>query len=108
MFFLKDMERNITIHPQMFGPRTLDVIAHKLKEDVEGTNMGNYYIISVMTEMQTSEGRIVPGSGYAEYTINYRAVVWRPFKGEVVSTIQVSPVPSPSDSAHTTRSWTPQ
>lgn len=85
MFFLKDSERTITLHPQMFGPRTQDILTHKLKEDVEGTNMGNHYIISIIPELQISEGRIVPGSGYAEYTINYRAVVWRPFKGEVVS-----------------------
>lgn len=84
MFFLKDSERTITLHPQMFGPRTRDILTHKLKEDVEGTNMGNHYIISIIPELDISEGRIVPGSGYAEYTINYRAVVWRPFKGEVL------------------------
>lgn len=55
-------------------------------EDVEGTCTGQFYIICVMdTDTQDfSEGRVVPGSAVAEYTVHYRAVVWRPFKGETV------------------------
>ena len=28
--------------------------------------------------------KIIPGSGYAQYNVSYRAIVWRPFRGEVV------------------------
>lgn len=85
MFFLKDLERTITIHPQLMSSKIQDILHYKLRDDVEGAVLGHAYIISIIPEISTSEGRIVPGSGYAEYTINYRAVVWRPFKGEVVS-----------------------
>ena len=37
-----------------------------------------------MDTYDISEGRVLPSSGVAEYTIHYRAVVWRPFKGETV------------------------
>ncbi|POS87147.1 RNA polymerase ii subunit 7 [Erysiphe pulchra] len=43
-----------------------------------------------MDTFNISEGRILPGSGLAEFTVGYRAVVWRPFKGETVDAIVTS------------------
>ena len=87
MFFLHELERTITLHPSFFGPRTKEYLTTRLLEDVEGTCSGQYYIICVMDALSISEGRVVPGSGVAEYTIQYRAVVWRPFKGETVGRV---------------------
>ena len=84
MFFLHDMERTIMLHPSYFGPRAHIYLKNRLMEDVEGTNTGNYYIVCILDAFDVSEGRVVPGSAYAEYTVHYRAVVWRPFKGETV------------------------
>jgi DNA-directed RNA polymerase II subunit RPB7 len=61
-----------------------ELVTGKLLKDVEGTCTGRYYIITVMDTFDVSEGRILPGSGLAEFTVKYRAVVWRPFKGETV------------------------
>lgn len=84
MFFLKHMERTITLHPTYFGPRVKDYLIDRLKQDVEGTNLGNFFVLLILDNPEISEGRVVPSSGYAEYTMNYRAVIWRPFRGEVV------------------------
>ncbi|KAH0559509.1 DNA-directed RNA polymerase II subunit [Trichoglossum hirsutum] len=84
MFFLYELERVITLHPSFFGPRMREYLVNKLLTDVEGTCTGRYYIICVMDAYEISAGRIVPSSGVAEFTVNYRAVVWRPFKGETV------------------------
>ena len=84
MFFLHELERVITLHPSFFGPRVKEYLTNRLLEDVEGTCTGQYYIICVMDAYDISEGRVVPGSAVAEYTVHYRAVVWRPFKGETV------------------------
>ena len=84
MFFLKFMERTITLHPTYFGPRIKDYLIDRLKQDVEGTNLGNFFVILVLDNPEISDGRVVPSSGYAEYTVNYRAIIWRPFRGEVV------------------------
>lgn len=86
MFFLHELERDITLHPSFFGPRIKEYLTNKLLEDVEGTCNGQYYIICVMDAYNITEGRIVPSSGVAEFTVHYRAVVYRPFKGEVVRT----------------------
>ncbi|KAL8961513.1 MAG: hypothetical protein Q9193_001943 [Seirophora villosa] len=90
MFFLHNLERTVTLHPSFFGPRTKEYLTTRLLEDVEGTCTGQYYIICVLDSFLISEGRVVPGSGVAEYTIQYRAVVWRPFKGETVDAIVTS------------------
>ncbi|KAI9882925.1 MAG: hypothetical protein M1823_005327 [Watsoniomyces obsoletus] len=90
MFFLHEMEREITLHPSFFGPRIKEYLISKLLEDVEGTCDGQIYIVSVMDTYDISEGRIVPGSGVSEFTIRYRAVVYRPFKGETVDAIVTS------------------
>ena len=84
MFFLHELERTITLHPSFFGSKVKDYLLNRLQEDVEGTCNGSYYIICVVDVSEWSEGRIVPGSGFAEYTVRYRTVVWRLFKGQTV------------------------
>ena len=84
MFFVLELERVISLHPSFFGPRVKEYLHNRLYEDVEGTCTGTYYIICVVAIIETSEGRVIPGSASAEYTLQYQAVVWRPFKGETV------------------------
>jgi len=90
MFFLYNLERQVTLHPSYFGRNMHELVTGKLLKDVEGTCTGRYYIITVMDTFDVSEGRILPGSGLAEFTVRYRAVVWRPFKGETVDAIVTS------------------
>ena len=57
----------------------------KLLTDVEGSCSGqDGFIICVLDGMDIGMGRIVPGTGGAEFVIKYQAIVWKPFKGEVV------------------------
>lgn len=90
MFFLKNMERRVTLHPSYFGRNMHDLVTSKLLKDVEGTCAGSYYIISIMDTFDISEGKILPSNGLAEFTVGYRAVVWRPFKGETVDAVVYS------------------
>ncbi|KAJ9646562.1 DNA-directed RNA polymerase II subunit [Coniosporium tulheliwenetii] len=85
MFFVHELEQTITIHPSFFGPNIHEHLINKLIHDVEGTNTGSYFIVCIMDQTwQISEGRVIPGSAHAEYTIHYEAVVWKPFKFEVL------------------------
>src|SRR5438045_3974477 len=62
-------------------------LKHKLLSDVEGTCSGQYgYIICVLDHqnIDISAGNIVPGVGLAEFTVKYQAIIFKPFKGEVV------------------------
>lgn len=62
-------------------------LKHKLLADVEGTCSGQYgYIICVLDhqKIDIGAGKIVPGVGLAEFTVKYQAILFKPFKGEVV------------------------
>ncbi|CAG7556826.1 unnamed protein product [Fusarium equiseti] len=87
MFFLYNLERKVTLHPSFMGRNMHELVTGKLLKDVEGTCAGSYFIISIMDAFEISEGRILPGLGMAEFTVGYRAVVWRPFKGETVDAV---------------------
>lgn len=84
MFFVHSLEHRINLHPSFFNAGSEQIIREKLLADVEGTNTGTMMIIAVVTIRDISEPKIVPGTGFAQYDVSYNAVVWRPFRGEVV------------------------
>lgn len=60
----------------------------KLYADVEGTCSGRFgYIITVVRVHTIGKGKILPGSGLAEFKVKYQAIVFKPFKGEVVDAV---------------------
>jgi DNA-directed RNA polymerase II subunit RPB7 len=88
MFFFKEEERTINLHPSFFGPNITKYLDDQLLGDVEGTLQGDYFVVCVMQPHEYSDGKIVPGSSFAEFVVHYRAIVWKPFKGEVVCLAQ--------------------
>ncbi|KAJ9109316.1 hypothetical protein QFC21_000645 [Naganishia friedmannii] len=92
MFFMKKLSHTIHLHPSYFGPKIQEVILQKLYADVEGTTNGRYgYVVAVnsidnLTDLQAGS-RVLYGSGDAEFTLQYSAIVMKPFKGEVVDAI---------------------
>lgn len=85
MFFLKDLKHTINLHPSYFGPSTTAFLEQKLHADVEGTCSGKYgYIVAVINIVSIGAGTIQPGAGLAQFVVDYKAIVYRPFKGEVV------------------------
>ena len=63
----------------------LQFLESKLYSDVEGTCSGQFgYIIAVVSILDIGKGMVLPGSGQAEFITRYRAIVFKPFKGEVV------------------------
>lgn len=83
MFFLNTMERVISMHPMYFDKDTADNVWASLLQEYEGTNTGTFYIVCVIKITDCSEPRVLPGSAWAEFTVVFQALVWRPFRGEV-------------------------
>ena len=55
---------------------------------VEGTCTGKYgFVISVTTIDNIGAGLIQPGRGFVVYPVKYKAIVFRPFKGEVLDAV---------------------
>ncbi|KAF2769504.1 hypothetical protein EJ03DRAFT_351242 [Teratosphaeria nubilosa] len=84
MFFVKTLEYRIDLHPSFFGSNSETYVRRRLYEDREGTNTGTMMIVAIINIEDISEPKIVPGTGFAQYDCSYRAIVWRPFRGEVV------------------------
>lgn len=93
MFFLHEMERVVVLHPSYFDKDTHKNVTEKVFRDAEGTINGTYYIVCVVSVIDISEPRVLPGSGFAEFTISFQAVVWRPFKDEVCDGLVSNVVP---------------
>ncbi|KAI9663690.1 MAG: DNA-directed RNA polymerase II subunit [Bathelium mastoideum] len=92
MFFIQYLERTINLHPSFLGPNISNYLKDQLIADVEGTNTGNYFIICVIEIGDEPKGRVIPGSGITEYVVTYRALVWKPFKGETLDGVVTSVV----------------
>lgn len=84
MFFLKELEKTIQLHPSYFGPLIRSHIHRELLQKEEGSSTGKFTIVCILDAFDISDGKVLPGSGHAEYIVHYKAIVWRPYKGEVV------------------------
>ncbi|BFZ54274.1 DNA-directed RNA polymerase II subunit [Savitreella phatthalungensis] len=90
MFFVVKLDHTIKLHPSFFGPNIRQFIRQKLLADVEGKCDGEYGYIICVTDadsLHIPPGKIIPGQGMAEFIVRYEALVWKPFKGEVVDAI---------------------
>ncbi|OQV20217.1 DNA-directed RNA polymerase II subunit RPB7 [Hypsibius exemplaris] len=88
MFYHIDLEHEVILHPQYFGPNLMDSVKQKLYSEVEGTCSGKYgFVIAVTQVVSVGAGFIQPGQGFVVYPVKYKAVVFRPFKGEVCDAV---------------------
>ncbi|KII65209.1 DNA-directed RNA polymerase II subunit RPB7 [Thelohanellus kitauei] len=82
------MSRDIVIHPKYLGPQLNQFIQRRLLLEVEGKCDGVYgFIIAVTTIDHIGLGKITVGQGFVSYPLNFKAVVFRPFKGEVLDAV---------------------
>eukprot|EP00899_Mesostigma_viride_P028968 jgi/Mesvir1/9256/Mv03122-RA.1 len=88
MFFHLILEKNMRLHPRYFGPKMRTTVVEKLIAEVEGTCSGRYgFIIAVVDVVSLGQAQLSDGSGYATIHVKYAAIVYRPFKGEVMDAV---------------------
>ncbi|KAJ2498553.1 DNA-directed RNA polymerase II subunit [Coemansia sp. RSA 1972] len=88
MFFHKKLTHTITLHPSFLGPRMREFVTKRLYKDVEGTCTGRYgYIVAVVAILDIQIGKIIPGHGSAEFEVKYSAILFKPFKNEVLDAV---------------------
>ncbi|KAH9286326.1 DNA-directed RNA polymerase II subunit RPB7 [Echinococcus granulosus] len=88
MFYHMQLEHEILLHPKYFGPNLIETVKAKLFSDIEGTCSGKYgFIVAVTNIDHIGAGMLLPGRGFVQYHIVYRAIVFRPFKGEVIDAV---------------------
>jgi DNA-directed RNA polymerase II subunit RPB7 len=85
MFYHISLDHEIELHPRYFGPQLIETVKRKLFTEVEGTCTGEYgFVVAVTSIDHIGSGLIQHNTGFAVYKIKYRAIVFRPFKGEVL------------------------
>jgi DNA-directed RNA polymerase II subunit RPB7 len=88
MFFHISLERNLLLHPKYFGASLRSELITKIHNEVEGTCSGRYgFIITVTSVEEIGMGRVQEGTGFASFPVKFKAIVFRPFKGEVVDAV---------------------
>ena len=76
------------LHPRYFGKDLKSILVSKLHREVEGTCSGRYgFIITVTSVEKIGLGKVQEGTGHVLFPIKFKAIVFRPFKGEVLDAV---------------------
>jgi DNA-directed RNA polymerase subunit E'/Rpb7 len=60
----------------------------KLHSEVEGTCSGRYgFIITVARVDHIGMGKVQEGTGFVKFDVKFKAIVFKPFKGEVLDAV---------------------
>lgn len=88
-FFVVELSRAVHMHPKFFGIKLRERLTQRLTVEVEGIFAGRYgYIVAVLQVIDPiPEGELDHTSGFAVFNLRYRALVFRPFKGEVLDSV---------------------
>ena len=88
MFYHICLDHEIMLHPRYFGPQLMETVKQKLFTEVEGTCTGKYGFVIAVTHIDNiGAGLIQPGQGFVVYPVKYKAIVFRPFKHEVLDAV---------------------
>lgn len=88
MFFHKQLEKKLALHPRYFGPRLRETLVTKLVREVEGTCTGRHgFVVAVTGVDDIGAGMIRDGTGFVTFPVQYSCVVFRPFRGEVLEAV---------------------
>jgi DNA-directed RNA polymerase II subunit RPB7 len=88
MFYHLPLSHELSLHPRYFGDQLLETVKQKLYCDVEGTCTGKHgFVIAITSIEDIGDGIIQSSTGFATYQLKFKAVVFRPFKNEVLDGI---------------------
>uniref|UniRef100_A0A7S1ERI9 DNA-directed RNA polymerase II subunit RPB7 n=1 Tax=Timspurckia oligopyrenoides TaxID=708627 RepID=A0A7S1ERI9_9RHOD len=89
MYYVLQLQRRVQIEPRLFNRNIEQTIIQKLINDVEGKFAGgNGFVVAVINLVHgVPSGQLDDGTGFAIFPVTYNAIVYRPFKNEVVDAI---------------------
>mmetsp|Transcript_31703 Transcript_31703/g.65626 ORF Transcript_31703/g.65626 Transcript_31703/m.65626 type:complete len:184 (-) Transcript_31703:45-596(-) len=94
MFFhIKKLSKNLSVDPKDYGPQLTETIKRKLTMEVENTcsEKHGFILKAFNIDIERLEGRINPTGmhpgGTAVFKVPYDAIVFKPFRGEVLNAI---------------------
>ncbi|KAJ3359397.1 DNA-directed RNA polymerase II subunit [Allomyces javanicus] len=88
MFFLRELTHLVSLQPSQFTHDVEEQLRRRLHAEVEGSFSGRFgYVISVVDVVSIGAGLVLPAQGAAQYQLTYRAIVFKPYKGEVLNAL---------------------
>ena len=95
MYFISKIKQNIFIPSIYFDSTIKKRIISSLVSTTEGTKTGPFGTIIIIIGIGKfwNNGKLLPGSSSALYNINYKAITFRVFKGEVLDSILTNVTP---------------
>ena len=87
VFFQKQLTRKISVKPEHLGPALEKFVRDQLTHEVEGMpidNAGHIITVVSVTEGTLEKGMIDHLTGNVKYNISFNALLFRPFKNEVL------------------------
>lgn len=85
MFFILNLDKNLLVTPPYLGRNLDNHLLEILQHSVEGAFNERYgYILKVINVTKIGEGKVQDGSGDVFFPIFYKALVFMPYKGEVL------------------------
>lgn len=88
-FFVVTLFRRLRIHPRLFGVKLRENLTQRLIMEVEGTFVGNYgFLVAVLKLLEPiPDATLDDETGFAVFPLHFQAVVFRPFRGQVIDTV---------------------
>lgn len=88
MYFVVEEWKNVLVKPCQLGPKYQQCIDDMLRSSVEGQCNEQYgYIICVIRIVHKEPGKVQDGTGMIVVRVKYQAIVFKPFKDEVLDAI---------------------
>lgn len=94
MFFILNLKKNLLVTPEYLGKKLSTQLLNLLKRAVEGSfNPRHGYLVKVLTVDKYGEGKVQDGSGDVLFPLSYKALVFMPYKDEVLDGIVTNVLP---------------
>jgi DNA-directed RNA polymerase II subunit RPB7 len=88
MFFILNLKKNLLVTPEYLGKKLSAQLLNLLKRAVEGSFNSRYgYLVKVLTVDKYGEGKVQDGSGDVLFPLSYKALVFMPYKNEVLDAL---------------------
>jgi len=88
MFFEVDMRRVVVLEPQELGDalHTRRALIRRLLKDVDAERCSEElgYFVTVTTLENVSDGRVRPNTGFVVFWVDFKCIVFRPIRNEVI------------------------
>ena len=80
------MKRTVRLHPKSFGRKMSQVLEKTLEMEVRGVSLGKagYCVCVLQVRPGEGGGKIQEGTGFAIFQLYFEAVMFRPFKNEIM------------------------